>query len=64
MVGVTGFEPATPASRTQCSTMLSHTPDLYQRIVRPKGVARGIICIASRDCQGEQVRQWGTGLID
>ena len=26
MVGVAGFEPATPASRTQCSTMLSHTP--------------------------------------
>src|SRR5436309_958196 len=26
MVGVAGFEPATPASRTQCSTGLSHTP--------------------------------------
>ena len=26
MVGVAGFEPATPASRTQCSTRLSHTP--------------------------------------
>ena len=25
-VGVAGFEPATPASRTQCSTGLSHTP--------------------------------------
>jgi hypothetical protein len=23
---VAGFEPATPASRTQCSTGLSHTP--------------------------------------
>src|SRR5205085_504940 len=26
MVGVTGFEPAAPASRTQCSTRLSYTP--------------------------------------
>ncbi len=26
LVGVTGFEPATPASRTQCSTGLSYTP--------------------------------------
>lgn len=26
MVGVTGFEPATPRSRTVCSTRLSHTP--------------------------------------
>lgn len=26
MVGLTGFEPATPASRTQCSTKLSHNP--------------------------------------
>src|SRR5690348_2464801 len=26
MVRVAGFEPATPASRTQCSTGLSHTP--------------------------------------
>lgn len=26
LVGVAGFEPATPASRTRCSTRLSHTP--------------------------------------
>ena len=26
MVGVAGFEPATPASRTRCSTRLSYTP--------------------------------------
>ena len=26
MVGETGFEPATPASRRQCSTKLSYTP--------------------------------------
>ena len=29
MVGVTGFEPATPRSRTVCSTRLSHTPTQY-----------------------------------
>ena len=28
MVGTTGFEPATPASRTRCSTRLSHVPTL------------------------------------
>ncbi len=26
MVGVRGFEPPAPASRTQCSTRLSYTP--------------------------------------
>jgi hypothetical protein len=26
VVGTTGFEPATPASRTLCSTRLSHVP--------------------------------------
>ncbi len=26
LVGVRGFEPPTPASRTQCSTRLSYTP--------------------------------------
>ena len=30
LVGVTGFEPTTPASRTQCSTGLSYTPTLFQ----------------------------------
>ena len=28
MVGVIGFEPTTPSSRTRCSTRLSHTPTL------------------------------------
>jgi L-threonylcarbamoyladenylate synthase len=32
MVGVAGFEPATPASRTQCSTGLSHTPTEWRLI--------------------------------
>ena len=39
MVGVAGFEPATPSSRTRCSTRLSHAPifaggRLYIRRVR------------------------------
>ena len=29
MVGTTGFEPATPASRTRCSTRLSHVPTAF-----------------------------------
>ena len=33
MVGVAGFEPATPASRTRCSTRLSHTPTLRARLI-------------------------------
>ena len=33
MVGVAGFEPATPASRTRCSTRLSHTPKLGGRYI-------------------------------
>jgi hypothetical protein len=27
LVGETGFEPTTPASRRQCSTRLSYTPE-------------------------------------
>ena len=34
MVGVAGFEPATPSSRTRCATRLRYTPNL-----RPVGVA-------------------------
>ena len=30
MVGVTGFEPTTPTSRTWCSTKLSYTPTVLQ----------------------------------
>lgn len=33
-VGETGFEPATPASRTQCSTGLSYSP----KLLAPKGL--------------------------
>src|SRR5690348_7048633 len=34
MVGVRGFEPPAPASRKQCSTRLSYTPAVRQRIYR------------------------------
>ncbi len=37
MVGMTGFEPATPWSRTRCSTRLSHIP-----------MERGIVSTAYR----------------
>src|SRR5438552_16966351 len=36
MVGVTGFEPAAPASRTQCSTRLSYTPHRAGQRVRAR----------------------------
>ena len=32
LVGVRGFEPPAPASRTQCSTRLSYTPAKVRRI--------------------------------
>src|SRR3954463_10847995 len=35
MVGVRGFEPPAPASRTQCSTRLSYTPTLARNGVAP-----------------------------
>ena len=30
LVGTAGFEPATPESRTQCSTRLSHVPTRFK----------------------------------
>src|SRR5690349_5914262 len=41
MVGVTGFEPAAPASRTQCSTRLSYTP-YTSRSAREPGINTGV----------------------
>ena len=35
MVGMTGFEPATPWSRTRCSTRLSHIPT--EKVMVPTG---------------------------
>ena len=42
MVGVRGFEPPTPASRTQYSTGLSYTPTvdkLYKKLREPRAVS-------------------------
>ena len=36
MVGTTGFEPATSASRTQRSTRLSHVPTFNQKVLLPE----------------------------
>jgi integrase len=41
-VGETGFEPATPWSRTKCSTRLSHSPRIRPRPLR--GVPRYPVC--------------------
>ena len=32
LVGVAGFEPATPSSRTRCATRLRYTPTLRPRL--------------------------------
>src|SRR3989442_10854075 len=50
LVGVRGFEPPTPASRTQYSTRLSYTPN-------PKRTTRGVATrslglVAARDTSG------------
>src|SRR5258708_7037835 len=42
LVGVAGFEPATPASRTRCSTRLSHTPT---------SLAGGLIALLPLGCK-------------
>ena len=44
MVGVTGFEPATPASRTQYSTRLSYTREADV-------AARSIAALPASDCR-------------
>lgn len=40
MVGVAGFEPATPSSRTRCSTRLSHTPTSGGRLIASRLMVR------------------------
>ena len=50
MIGVTGFEPATPASRRQCSTKLSYTPSFrvaYERSIRNRSDLRAQRAIPS-----------------
>ena len=48
VVGVTGFEPAAPASRRQCSTRLSYTP-----------TKQGIICQAGISYKRRKCRHGG-----
>ncbi len=49
VVGTTGFEPATPASRTLCSTRLSHVPTKRKHLfqlgvnVNPKYRCLGLV---------------------
>jgi hypothetical protein len=44
LVGVAGFEPATPSSRTMCATRLRYTP-------RPD---RGLIAATRRSCKHQR----------
>jgi hypothetical protein len=53
MVGVIGFEPTTPSSRTRCSTRLSHTPPMTikgraaaytSRMLRLQALRAGAVC--------------------
>ena len=41
LVGVAGFEPTTPASRRQCSTMLSYTPTVSARLPPVPALCKG-----------------------
>jgi L-threonylcarbamoyladenylate synthase len=54
MVGVAGFEPATPASRKQCSTGLSHTPT--------KTAAYSVAFPAPQEARGKELKPLQTGL--
>ena len=55
MVGTTGFEPATPASRTLCSTRLSHVPTRNLRKTFPFYATYPIV---SRCFRAEKDRCW------
>lgn len=39
MVGMTGFEPAAPSSRTKCATKLRYIPTYYSIILRYHSLA-------------------------
>ena len=63
LVGVAGFEPATPASRTLCSTRLSYTPIAWRSYsgagageasLEPRGGGRSV---GAGDAEIEQVEQ-------
>ncbi len=53
LVGVAGFEPATPTSRTWCATSL---PLIYRKFLRTSGaVCRVLFTVyLSRSCPGER----------
>src|SRR5215469_2497220 len=44
LVGVAGFEPATPSSRTRCATRLRYTPTCRPRLYNPPCGAASIRC--------------------
>ena len=45
LVGVAGFEPATPSSRTRCSTRLSHTPiNWWRAYSQRRAPAQQLVC--------------------
>lgn len=49
LVGVAGFEPATPSSRTRCSTRLSHTPiNWWPAYSQRRAAAQQPVCMLCR----------------
>ena len=54
MVGVTGFEPATPASRTQCSTRLSYTPTCREKRRGKHNIGGSGVPPARCACRGKE----------
>ena len=55
MVGVRGFEPPTPASRTQYSTRLSYTPNYLISDLRILLIARNIFNSYIYQVRGQQL---------
>lgn len=65
MVGVRGFEPPTPASRTQCSTRLSHTPTFFSTRARSRRCAEeGAYSHGFRTSQAGNSRLLKKSLVD
>jgi hypothetical protein len=65
MVGVRGFEPPTPASRTQCSTRLSHTPTFFSTRARGRRCAEeGAYSHGFRTSQAGNLRLLKKSLVD
>ena len=62
LVGVAGFEPATPASRTLCSTRLSYTP-IAGRCYRARSALRASPAWRSIGTPGAEIEQVEHGLL-